>query len=356
VITGDLDAELIAAARAIAGRIPPDALPATGATWRPAPDGDPAGYATSLPFELARRAGREPADLAAALAAALAEVDWIAAARPTGNGYLTITVTGPALGSVAARIAAAGAGCARSDALAGTAAAVPPWPDLDVAQTWRQAWTEQAHAMAGRLAEAAGAAVSGRDNRDNRDVTVPGAARPAGPPSPVAAAVRFFGTGTVRYRLARTLAGRVDGLTTVDPGRDEYAAVQLAHAESASTMRWAAELALGDEPGPAAGLLDAAAERALLGLLSWFPLRVAAAARRARPAELPRYLEQVAVAWTDCRLACPALPFGGAAAPGEPALRAARLQLADAVRTVLAAGLALTGIEPAARTGATDVS
>ena len=208
--------------------------------------------------------------------------------------------------------------------------------------------------MTGRLAEAAGATVSALDDREAR---VPGGPRPAGPPSPVAAAVRFFGSAAVRYRLARTLPGRVDGLITVDPGRDEYAAVQLAHAESASAMRWAAELALGDpEPGPATELLDAAAERALLGLLSWFPLRVAAAARRSRPAELPHYLEQVAAAWTDCRLACPALPFGGAAAPREPALRVARLQLADAVRTVLAAGLALTGIEPAARVGATGAS
>jgi arginyl-tRNA synthetase len=94
----------------------------------------------------------------------------------------------------------------------------------------------------------------------------------------------------------------------------------------------------------------------LLGVLSWFPLRVGAAARRSRPAELPHYLEQVAAAWTDCRLACPALPFGGAAAPRTPAHRAARLELADAVRTVLAAGLALTGIEPASRIGAIGVS
>jgi arginyl-tRNA synthetase len=353
VITGDLDAELISAARAI-GSIAPDAHSAAGATWRPAPDGDPAGYATSLPFELARQAGRGPAELATALAAALADVDWIAAAEATGKGYLTITVTGPALGSVAARITAAGAGCARSAELAGTTAAVPPWPDLAIAPTWRQAWLEQARAMAGRLAEAAGATVVAGDERDDAS---PGAPRPAGPISPVAAAVRFFGTGAVRYRLARTLPGRVDGLTTVDPGRDEHAAVQLAYAESASTMRWAAELGLADrEPGPATGLLDAAAERALLGLLSWFPLRVAAAARRSRPAELPHYLERVAAAWTDCRLACPALPFGGEAAPREPALRAARLQLADAARTVLAAGLALTGIEPAARIGATSVS
>ena len=70
----------------------------------------------------------------------------------------------------------------------------------------------------------------------------------------------------------------------------------------------------------------------------------AAAARRHRPGEVPRYLEQVAAAWTAGRLAGPALPFGGAAAPRDPALAAARLLLADAVRAVLAAGLALAGL------------
>jgi arginyl-tRNA synthetase len=38
------------------------------------------------------------------------------------------------------------------------------------------------------------------------------------------------------------------------------------------------------------------------------------------------------------------MPFGGAAAPDEPELAAARLVLADAARAVLAAGLALTGV------------
>jgi arginyl-tRNA synthetase len=59
---------------------------------------------------------------------------------------------------------------------------------------------------------------------------------------------------------------------------------------------------------------------------------------------VPRYLEQVAAAWLACKQAAPALAFGGLAAPSEPDLASARLVLADAVRVVLAAGLALTGI------------
>jgi arginyl-tRNA synthetase len=79
-------------------------------------------------------------------------------------------------------------------------------------------------------------------------------------------------------------------------------------------------------------------------LLAWLPVRVAAAARRHRPDEVPRYLEQVAAAWQACKQAAPALPFGGSTAPDEPELASARLVVADAVRAVLAAGLGLTGI------------
>jgi arginyl-tRNA synthetase len=82
----------------------------------------------------------------------------------------------------------------------------------------------------------------------------------------------------------------------------------------------------------------------MLGLLSFLPVRVAAAARRGRPDELPRYLEQVSAAWLACRQAAPALPFGGRAAASEAHVVSSRLLLAEAVAAALAAGLALTGI------------
>jgi arginyl-tRNA synthetase len=91
-------------------------------------------------------------------------------------------------------------------------------------------------------------------------------------------------------------------------------------------------------------LLASPAERELIGLLSWLPVRVASAARRRRADELPRYLEELAPAWQRCRQEAPALPFGGDAAPASPEVTAARLELAEATRVVLAAGLALTGI------------
>ena len=93
------------------------------------------------------------------------------------------------------------------------------------------------------------------------------------------------------------------------------------------------------------------AELALLDVLSWLPERVAAAARGRRPAELAAFLKVVAAAWLDCREACPALPFGGRAAPADPGgpQTAARLEFAAATSITLAAGLALLGLTAPAR-------
>jgi arginyl-tRNA synthetase len=353
VITGDLDAALAGSLRALAdtGGLPDTAIRPGGGTWRPAPGGSPASYATSLPFEVAWLAGRPPAELAARLAASLQALPWVQAAEPSGAGYLTITVTAPALAGVAGRIAAAGPGCARSDALRGTAATCVPWPDPTAAATWAQAREEQASAMTARLLCAAGAKISPASGRE-RDLSGQHPVPPAN--SPVLASVQYFGVSAVRYVLARTPPGRPDQLSALDTGDIEpYQAVQLAHAEAASTLRWAAELSLGplrSDPAAAgpgqqlAAALGAQPEQELLAALSWLPERVASAARRNRPDEVPRYLEEVAVAWTACRLAAPALPFGGAAAARDPVVASARLLLADAARAVLASGLALAGI------------
>jgi arginyl-tRNA synthetase len=348
VITADLDAELLSSLQAMAeaGELPEEAVLAPGGTWRPGAGG-PASFATSLPFEIARVAGRPPAEVAGALAARLAAAPWVEHAGPSGDGYLSITITADALASVARRIVAAGPACARSEILRGTSAVLRSWPDPAAAASWRQAWQEQADAMTGRLAEAAGASI-GLGSGAERGVS----ARRSHPAanSPVLAAVAYFGVSAVRYQLARTLPGRTDQLNRLAGVRkrepDPYAAVQFAHADAASTLRWAADLQArrGDPGDKLAPALAGDAERALLGLLSWLPVRVASAARRQRPDEVPRYLEEVAASWIACKQASPALPFSGAAATGDPVVLSARLLLADAVRAVLEAGLALTGI------------
>lgn len=351
MITSDLDAELASALCELAAD---EGLPAAvtpAGTWRPTPAAEPGRYATAVAFEIARPGGREPAELAASLAALLRPVPWIASAEQAGRGYLTVTVTPQALAGSAERMANAGLTCANSGVLRGTTATVRPWPDLAAAPTWQRAWADQAEVMTGRLAQAAGAAAIITSDWERASRTI-AAAR--GESSPVKAAVAYLGVGAVRYRLARTLPGAADELeqTAVTRSReaDPFYAVQHAHADAASTLRWAAELGLerAGQGDRLAGLLGDPAERELLGLLSWLPVRVAAAARRRRPDELPRYLEEVAQAWSACRQACPALPFRGQGAV-QPELAGARLVLADAVRAVLAAGLALTGVGAADR-------
>jgi arginyl-tRNA synthetase len=355
MITADLDQELATALRALAAR---GVLAASSAqlspagTWRPGPDGDPSSYATAAPFQVAGLASLRPAEVAAEVAGSLRVVPWIEAAMPSGGGYLTVTVTHQALAASAARMADAGPACANSAILRGTATTSRPWPDLAAARSWQHAWQLQADAMTSRLALAAGAAATDLSKRERATTGT----RPSRTTqSPVHDAVGYLGPDSVRYRLARTMPGhhlRLASLGMVSTGKakppmeDPLYLVQQAHAAAASALRWAADLGL--EPADIAdGLgrqLSCPAERVLLGLLSFLPVRVAAAARRGRPDELPRYLEQVSAAWLACRLQAPALPFAGRAAPRDVGQVAARLVLAGAVAAVVAAGLALTGV------------
>jgi arginyl-tRNA synthetase len=171
----------------------------------------------------------------------------------------------------------------------------------------------------------------------------------------VAEAVEYAGVDAVRYGLAWALtepAGEIKayGFVAADL-TDPYYSVRFACADSASTLRWGADLGirLGEPDRPRTGLLDQPAERALLWQLSWVAERVAGAARRQRPGEWPRYLEETARAWLECRENCPALPFGGRSAPRSEAGISARLWLAAAARTVLATGLELVGVAPPER-------
>ena len=394
MILADLDRELAAriAAGVADGTFPPAvAHIAPGRTWRRAPDQNPASFATSVAFELAAATGRPPARLAANLARALRRLPWITAAEPARDGYLTITVTSRALGQAAARLAEAGPTAAASATLAGVPTTVPRWPDPAAAPTWQHAWQSHAAVMTSRLAQAAGARpavtakISGERGKPGAGAAgssrqsagssgpagsgvAPGntvspwdaateSAWPPGFPAPpgdaasrregaVADAVAWFGAPAVRYGLARTSPGRVAelGRTLLQPGTsgpDPLYPLRQAHAIADSTLRWAADLEI--QPSDPGELLASPAEQALLGLLPWLPIRVAAAAARGRPDELPFFLEAVSDAWLAVRLAAPALPFGGRAAPADPAVAGARLTLVAAVRTVLVCGLTLTG-------------
>jgi arginyl-tRNA synthetase len=193
------------------------------------------------------------------------------------------------------------------------------------------------------------------------------------------AAASFAGRDAVLFTLARAIPGKP---LRVEPeiiarhalGNPAYA-VRYAHARAASGMRWAVfssasnTIGVGEAPElsvPAGGADTMAVfaigparrdsggyggspprettavprppanpgELVLLDALSWLPERVATAARRGRPDEFARYLEDLASVTVDV-LSSPSHP-GNGAAPGS-----GRLTLARAARTGLGAALGL---------------
>ncbi len=310
------------------------------------PTGIPGQYAASVALTL----GARPRVTAAAVAATLRSADWIATAEVTGPGYLTITVTPAALAAVADTVTAAGPASVTSDALAGeTVPAAPPGDPL-TAPTWEKARAALAAQLTARLAAAAGATVAEWAATERNRPTLP-----AHPPSPdsteVAAAVSFAGRDAVTFALARAAPGKP---VVIDPqiiarrvvGNPAYA-VRYAHARAASGVRWAVNSRGGAPPTPSP---ETAArpcppadpgELALLDALSWLPERVATAARRSRPDEFARYLEDLANVTVDV-LSSARAP--GSAPIGTRAPGSDRLSLARAARAGLAAGLGLLGV------------
>jgi arginyl-tRNA synthetase len=193
-------------------------------------------------------------------------------------------------------------------------------------------------------------------------------------------AIAFAGRDAVTFTLARAIPSRP---LRIDPeiiarhvlGNPAYA-VRYAHARAASGLRWGAissaadTIGSGEAPqfplvgsGPELVVPEAGADKmavcaigsglrnsggyggspprettALLDALSWLPERVATAARRGRPDEFARYLEDLASITIDVLSSAsrPGSVPGSNAAPGSD-----RLALAMAARTGLAAGLGL---------------
>ena len=318
------------------------------------PAGGPGRYASSVAFGL----GESPREIAGRLAAELAREPWIAAAEATGPGYLTVAVTRQTLTALPGRIAEAGPACATSDALRGTTLQAPPAVDLFAVATWEEAWKALTAELTARLAAAAGATLA-LPRHPERTVPAPqarlsapggearvrsdeeGAKPPAKgrrPATEVAAAVAYAGLDEVRFSLARSVPGHPVRIEEAKIARhvleNPAYAVRYAHARAASGVRWAA--ALGAEAGPPRPPADPG-ELALLDALSWLPERVAVAARRGRPDEFARYLEELASA-TIATLSSTSYP-GSARAPGTD-----RLALARAAQAGLAAGLELLGV------------
>jgi len=325
------------------------------------PGGRPGCYSASVAFGLAD--GRSVREVCHALADRLAARPWVGHAQVCGPGFLALTVTADALAALPGRITAAGPGCARSDALRDVRLEAPPPADPLAAPGWEEARKALAAELTARLAAAAGATVTALRYPErslpspHRNLLLHGGVAPlrsaeeetaaaaAGEPTAsgnlsrdLAAAISFAGADAVRFWLARALPGRpvrVDAAIMARHAPDNPAyAVRYAHARAASGVRWAAIPAT--EAVPRRPPADPG-ELALLDALSWLPERVAVAARRGRPDEFARYLEELASV-TIATLSSASHP-GSARAPGSD-----RLALASAAQTGLAAGLGLLGV------------
>jgi arginyl-tRNA synthetase len=390
MITGDVR-------RAIARAVAAEGLPPAEPGLRPA--GGPGRYGSSVAFAY----GEQRLPAAARIAARLAPSGGIARAEVTGPGFITITIDPNELAALPDRIAAAGPGCAASDALAGTVVPAPPEGDPLAEKTWEKASAALAAQLTARLAAAAGATVAAPEDMERSvsppdrealavsgeatvrysailaqpfagprspetEMTPTAAAVDSGTPAqlandprppatglartaavadrrdgpgvnPVATAVAWAGADAVRFALARAVPGRPPAIEPAIIARHVMSnpayAVRYAHARAASGVRWAAT---GSQAAAALRHRPAdPGELVLLDALSWLPERVAAAARRGRPDEFARYLEELASA-TIAALIETGHP-GNTRAPTD------RLAIARAARTGLAAGLGLLGVD-----------
>jgi arginyl-tRNA synthetase len=118
-------------------------------------------YATNVAMQLAKRAGQNPRDFAALVAARLEQVPGVAGVEIAGPGFLNISVEAGAQGAVAAQVVAAGAAYGGSEVFAGERIDVEfisanPTGPLHLGHT---RWAVVGDALA-RVLEAAGADVT----------------------------------------------------------------------------------------------------------------------------------------------------------------------------------------------------
>ena len=222
-----------------------------------------------------------------------------------------------------------------------------------------------ARAAPGHFAESDAAGVSrtrSEDSQPGQPRWVPAAGRnPGGRGVAIAAAVSFAGRDAVTFTLARAVPGQPLRLDQEIMARRVPGKSRLCCQVRARPRRVRGALGsflpgrrppvlpsgrrgYGCSPREATALPGPPAdpgELALLDALSWLPERVATAARRGRPDEFARYLEDLASVTIDVLSSArhPGSGPKGNRAPGSD-----RLTLARAARTGLAAGLGLLGV------------
>lgn len=157
--------------------------------------------------------------------------------------------------------------------------------------------------------------------------------------------VDIVGVDAARYALVRvSLDSDLDidlDLLASHTNDNPVYYVQYAYARTRSVARNAAEHDVPDEPNYDAASLDQPADEELLATLARFPSIVAQAAESREPHRVARYLEEVAAAYHQWYGKCRVTPR---ADEDVTAGHIARLQLNNAVSTVLRNGLELLGV------------
>ncbi|MFD3697749.1 ArgS-related anticodon-binding protein NrtL [Streptomyces sp. NPDC058646] len=279
-------------------------------------------YATPVAFQVAKGAGRRPAEVARLLARRLDEVPGIDRVEITGAGFLNFVLAPPSAADVVRAARAHGPRCAEEAPLPGVTGL-----------------REQAvHGAVLRIRRS-----QGLDPAPPPGIAPTAPTAPTTPVAPVAPVARRDGDVVARYgadaaRWAMlTVAPQETPVFTpallLQGEADEFFRVRYAFARSRALLRNAADLGFG----PAAGDVDAPA---LLRALSEYPLVLEAAAHHGAPERLVRHLVVLADALLDFQYRV--LPHGD---EKPSAAHRARLALAEAAGTVLAGGLALLGID-----------
>ncbi|WP_412076709.1 ArgS-related anticodon-binding protein NrtL [Streptomyces xanthophaeus] len=292
-------------------------------------------YATPVAFQLAKGAGRRPADVARLLARRLDRVDGIERVEITGAGFLNFVLAPPSAAEV---VRAAQAHAPRPEYEAQHA----PEAEAPAVTGLRQRAVPEvpAPAVTGLRERAVHEAVL-RIRRSQGLAPAPTAA-----PAPVAPVARRDGDVVARYGDA---AARWAMLTVApqetpvfspalllqsEPG--EFFRVRYAFSRSRALLRNAAQLGFTPLPGPP----EDTGAGPLLRALTEYPLVLEAAAHHRAPERLARHLVELADALLDFQYRV--LPHGD---EKPSAAHRARLALAEAAGTVLAGGLALLGID-----------
>ncbi|MQA94056.1 MAG: hypothetical protein GEV11_05190 [Streptosporangiales bacterium] len=328
-------------------------------------------YTCALPLQLAGAAARPAQEVAEVLAARLGATPGISRAAVGERGVLALTLVDTV--ALAAAVVAAGAAYGRSRALDGAHMTASIAGDLATAPDVPTAARRVKDEALARIAEAAGAHVTWTGQPDPGEVLRDGAARVEESAASEAASTAlssFVARGeepALRYVLTRAPEStatarrgpvaqppRAPGeLAERHPGapneleercrrvRGEAAfEVRYACAHAHLTLRHAHDLGV-DPDTTEPGRFTDAHERAVLAAVAELPDRVALAARRRDVTVLTRHLETTAAAYHRLADTGRVLPRGP-----EPVtdMHRSRVLLTAAVRTTLAAGLAMLGV------------